>query len=138
MALSATAVAPVRATQRAASAPRVLASSHPAARATSAPRRTEGREEEEEEEDGVTIDDGDGDGGEEVLLAMGNAINNWGRDKGKGLSRAAAGVAKNASAAPAPGAVESLSTSVMAQMGLLPDSMLQRTLQLLLAKPLLY
>jgi hypothetical protein len=69
---------------------------------------------------------------------MGNAINSWGRDKGKGLSRAAAckaGIAKNASAAPAPGEVESLSTSVMAQMGLLPDSMLQRTLQLLLAKP---
>jgi hypothetical protein len=88
-----------------------------------------------EEEDGVTIDDGDGDGGEEVLLAMGNAINSWGRDKGKGLGRAAAGVAKNASAAPAAGAVESLSTSVMAQMGLLPDSMLQRTLHLLLAMP---
>jgi hypothetical protein len=78
----------------------------------------------------VTIDDGDGDGGDEVLLAMGNAINSWGRDKGKISGRSAVENAAAAAAAPVSGAVEALSTSEMAKMGLLPDSMLQRKSQL--------
>ena len=69
----------------------------------------------------MTIDDGDGDGGEEVFLAMGHAINRWGRDKGSRGSRGAAAATMAQAHKPLP-------SSVMARMGLLPHSMLQRTL----------
>jgi len=114
---------------RAASAPRLLASStRLGTRATSAPRRAQvavaGVDDEDEE--GVTIDDGDGDGGEEVLLAMGNAINRWGRDKNSGIGRGAASRTGSVTAAGDGSADVPLPSSVMAKMGLLPDSMLQR------------
>jgi hypothetical protein len=126
MALSLAAAAPVRVLVRAASAPRAFAHFRPSIRTPSAPRRTRvgGFGGEEEEEEGVTIDDGDGDGGDEVLLAMGNAINSWGRDRAKGSGRLASGAA--AAAVPVEGASDTLSTNEMAKMGLLPDSMLQR------------
>ena len=136
---SAATLAPARVAVRAASAPRVLASSssshssRPGVRATSAPRRAHVKGDdvagEDEEEEGVTIDDGDGDGGEEVFLAMGNAINRWGRDKGNRKSKGLTVEAKLESFA---SAEAPLASSVMAKMGLLPDSMLQRTMHTLL------
>ena len=81
-----------------------------------------------EEEEEVTIDDGDGDGGEEVLLAMGNAINRWGREKGSRGSRGAGAATMAQATAPADATHKPLPSSVMARMGLLPHSMLQRML----------
>jgi hypothetical protein len=105
----------------------------------SAPRRTRAGGAvggDEEDEEGVTIDDGDGDGGDEVLLAMGNAISSWGRDKGRASGRfAAAKDSAAADAAPVAGASDALSASEMAKLGLLPDSMLQRKSQLLQIRP---